>query len=89
MFAEAVNHRQASRGNVQDQDCQDMGPAVVQNLEMLLLGSVLRTLLQIAMYDRTISSGTRTTMRMSTAHVYIILNAMPAHSSLTRSWCRQ
>lgn len=38
MFARAMNHRQASRGDVQDEDHQDVGPAVVQKLEMLLLG---------------------------------------------------
>jgi len=38
VFAKVVNHRQTSHGEVQDEDCQDMGPAVVQNLEVLLLG---------------------------------------------------
>lgn len=38
MLAIPVNHGQAKHGDVQDQDCQDMGQAVVQSLETLLLG---------------------------------------------------
>lgn len=38
IFAEMVNHGQASHGDGQNQDCQDTGQAALQSLETLPLG---------------------------------------------------
>lgn len=50
---------------------------------------MLTTLLQVIIYDKTVSNGSNTTMKMTTANPYMLLNVMSAHSSLISSWCRK
>lgn len=85
MFAETVNHGQDNHGSVQDQDSQDMGQSIVQALRYSLWDAMLKIFLQIIIRDETISNGSSTILRITTANLYMLLNVMSAHTSLIRS----
>ena len=85
MLAIPVNHAQATHGDVQDQDCQDTGQAVVQSLRCSLWDAMLRMALAISIYDMKMRMRTNVRKRWAKAKPYQLLNVMSAHTSLIRS----
>ena len=85
MLAIPVNHGQASHGDVQDQDCQDMGQAVVQSLRCSLWDAMLRMALAISIYDMKMRMRTNVRKRLAKVKPNQLLNVMSAHTSLIRS----
>ena len=79
MLAIPVNHGQASCGDVQDQDCQDTGQAVVQSLRCSLWDVMLRMALAISIYDTKMRMRSNVRKGMATAKSYQLLNGMSAH----------
>lgn len=54
-------------------------------LRCSLWDAMLKIVLQIIIYNETISNGSSTILRITTANLYMRLNVMSAHTNLIRS----